>query len=566
MHFKATSAFFIKPACALITVVCVCTPLLALSIDVNTSITAEPDWSEGSSLTEDHRENIYKLNQTELQKSLRNGALHAHQYPVNVTGMALPAESFRQFFATDQNNPLRLLVNKIIGKVTGYETEDDFYRWLGLVPIENLAQMSSPYTYLGASIIEIDNTKAVTFSCFACHASQLFGHPVIGLQNRHSKANELFVLGKTGLSLTTNTMFKMTLNSSPSDLRLFSRSRQNVRAVGALKPQVLGLDTSLAQVALSLAHRNPDAYASKSSHYEASPRPNELKYFVADSKPMPWWNVKYKTRWLSDGSIVSGNPILTNFLWNEIGRGADLYDLNTWMFVNRQVIQDLTAFVFATKPPRWKDIFPEYEINIVKARAGEKIFLKLCSSCHGIYEKAWSTSKHAMSDLMQTTRVIYSRKTQVMDVGTDPQRAQGMNYFATQLNQLTISKQMKTKVVPQKGYVPPPLVAIWSRYPYLHNNSIPNLCEMMTAPQKRSRWFVHGPADNKQTDFNLQCVGYPTGGQIPEEWMQKQNAIYQTGKPGLSNQGHYAMFLDPQGKEILNLNQKFELIEFLKTL
>ena len=64
-------------------------------------------------------------------------------------------------------------------------------------------------------------------------------------------------------------------------------------------------------------------------------------------------------------------------------------------------------------------------------------------------------------------------------------RYQGTKYFAQALNDLKISQYMKTIVQPQKGYVPPPLVGIFARYPYFHNNSIPNLCAIMLPPEQR---------------------------------------------------------------------------------
>ena len=78
--------------------------------------------------------------------------------------------------------------------------------------------------------------------------------------------------------------------------------------------------------------------------------------------------LKYKTRWLSDGSIVSGNPIFTNFLWNEIGRGVDLQELEQWLKNNKKIVMELTTAVFATESPRWTDFFHADTINIVKAK------------------------------------------------------------------------------------------------------------------------------------------------------------------------------------------------------
>ena len=48
---------------------------------------------------------------------------------------------------------------------------------------------------------------------------------------------------------------------------------------------------------------------------------------------------------------------------------------------------------------------------------------------------------------------------------------------------------MNTVVEPQEGYVPPPLVGIWMRYPYFHNGSAPTLCDVVTRPSQREKVF-----------------------------------------------------------------------------
>jgi len=131
---------------------------------------------------------------------------------------------------------------------------------------------------------------------------------------------------------------------------------------------------------------------------------------------------------------------------------------------------------------------------------------------------------------------------------------------------LAISKKMNTLVVPQKGYVPAPLVGIWMRYPYLHNNSIPNLCALLTPPKSRPVVFVQGPSLDAKTDFDSTCVGYPVGNKIPKTWLNDKEAYFDTRKDGLTNIGHYSMLLDNSGNELLTHSEKNDLIEFLKTL
>jgi hypothetical protein len=238
---------------------------------------------------------------------------------------------------------------------------------------------------------------------------------------------------------------------------------------------------------------------------------------------------------------------------------------------NRKTIDELTVAAFATEAPRWTDFFSVTSIKIEKAKKGEVVFKNSCQKCHGEYQKAWSdvnSDKLSDSEKIVTTKIFYSDQTKVKDVGTDPQRYEGIKFFADNLNRLEISQWMKTYVEPQKGYVPPPLVGIWSRYPYLHNNSIPNLCALLTRPENRPKWFVQGPAENRETDFDQDCVGYPVGNKIPRHWLKDKEATYianQKGK-GMSNLGHSKAIVGENGEDLLTPEQKMDLIEFLKTL
>jgi mono/diheme cytochrome c family protein len=290
---------------------------------------------------------------------------------------------------------------------------------------------------------------------------------------------------------------------------------------------------------------------------------------IADSKPAVWWNLKYKNRWLSDGSIVSGNPVHTNFLWNEIGRGTDLRELETWLFENDETIRELTAAVFASRPPRYEKFFGVGSIEIEKAKKGQKHFAMACARCHGTYTKAWDLpSAGTLSDeaLLQNVKLTYHKKTPVRNVGTDPGRYLGMKEFADALNSLQISKSIGTVVEPQTGYVPPPLDGIWSRWPYFHNNSVPNLCALLTVSQKRPVTYWAGKADDKDRDFDQDCVGYPLEEKTPAAWKKDKNQFYDTRKEGLRNSGHDVGIILEDGVEIFSASEKMELIEFLKTL
>ncbi|MCP4914827.1 MAG: hypothetical protein GY909_17040 [Oligoflexia bacterium] len=559
--------------------------VIAILSLLSTSVLAsewQPDWSSNAKVKPGTtRENIYQLDEEQLKEVKKDGYIHALKWPVTVTGLLIPYEPLKNFLEEEKKNPLRRFVEKIAERKLGYTDMDGMYEWLGLNKyperdVPDVFQIPYPEDYkpdyrMGASILDMPNGKGMTYSCATCHSGTFLGKSVMGLTNKRPRANEFFVMAKKYVPLIPSGFFRVATGATHGEKAMFKKTKNNLKFVDAVAPQVLGLDTSLPHVSLSLAKRMDDEYATKKSPRRSRRQQRQkpkLKTFVADSKPMPWWNLKYKTRWLSDGSVVAGNPILTNFLWNELGRGTDLKELEKWMKDNQETITEITAAAFATKAPRWTDFFPADSIDYEGAKRGEVVFNESCKKCHGTYEKGWSlpnANELTLEERLTTTKVIYHEQTPVKDVGTDPNRWMATKEFSGALNKLAISKWMKTVVEPQKGYVPPPLEGVFLRYPYLHNNSVPNLCALMEHPSRRPKQFVQGPS-TKPEHYDQDCVGYPVGDKIPKEWWKEKEAIFNATKPGLLNIGHSKAFYDENGKPKMTEAQKKDLRSYLKTL
>ncbi|PIP93378.1 MAG: hypothetical protein COV37_14830 [Bdellovibrio sp. CG11_big_fil_rev_8_21_14_0_20_39_38] len=540
----------------------------------------EPDWSANSTLpAEGSRQNLYQLPEDQFSQIQDVGYVHALRWPVNVSGLYIPYKPLENFLESDSNNPIKRLIQKFGQRRLGYSDMDGLYAWLGLNKYPDEGSVTGIYRIpfpdgfkpkyrMGASILNLNGVQGLTFGCAGCHSGVFMGRTIMGLTNKRPRANEFFMMAKKYVPKIPSHLFAYGTNASEEERKLYKYTQDNLRAVGAVMPQSLGLDTSLPHVALSLSHRKDDEYATKSRVLERNPTPNKLETMVADSKPLPWWNLKHKTRWLSDGSIVAGNPILTNFLWNELGRGTDLKELEQWMKDNQDTVRELTAAAFATQAPRWTDFFPAGSIDLDSAKRGQTLFKNSCQKCHGEYQKAWdlpNASELSEVEILSNSKVLYPKKTEVKDVGTDPNRWMATQYFAERLNKLRISKWMKTVVEPQKGYVPPPLEGIFSRYPYFHNNSIPNLCALMEHPTRRPKFFVQGPSTDA-SHYDADCVGYPVGDKIPASWMKEKEAHYKANKPGLLNIGHSKAFYDEQSQPLMSESEKRDLRMFLKTL
>jgi mono/diheme cytochrome c family protein len=554
-------------------------PLACLDLDGDLSCDHErADWSREASVPDgEPRTDIFQLGD-DLPDVTYEGMTYASSWPVTVSGVLVPYAPIERFFLASTDDPVVSAFRSLLRSQAGVETLDGLFEWLGPPPF-NPPDATGPYRTpyppgqgegdrMGVTRLPTEHGEALTFSCAACHAAPLFGRTVVGLTNRRARANSFFHLGLGALDAVDNETFVQLTDATEGEVALLQRVRDRAGAIGVKVPLTLGLDTSLAQVALSLARRGDDPYATRDPNREASPLPNALEDQPADSKPMVWWTLKYKTRWLSDGSIVSGNPVFTNFLWNELGRGTDLDELEDWLNAHPREVDTLTAAIFATEPPRWTDTFPASTLDEAAAMRGEVLFNAHCSSCHGTYDKGWSApdaSTRTATERLHTTAVHYHAQTPVYDVGTDPLRYQGMQHFADRLNELAISQWMQTVVEPQTGYVPPPLDGIWARYPYLHNNAVPNLCELLTPAELRVTRYYQGPADDPDTDYTSDCVGYPTGEAVPESW-REEDALFETTRRGMSNQGHDDMLLNAQGEEVLSADDKVDLITFLKTL
>jgi hypothetical protein len=419
---------------------------------------------------------------------------------------------------------------------------EEFYAWLGAstVTLSDGRKLS-----VGVNAVETGYGTTISFNCAICHSQNFFGTLVFGMGNKAPRANELFARAKAFIQ---DTPVMLLGPANADEAALIQRTQDSLHAVGALSPQALGLDTSLAQMALSLARRGPDGKATISPVYSDKPRADVLETLRADSKPPDWYGVKYKDRYGSDGGVL-GDVMMSVVLWNEIARGTDLDQLDAWIKTNPKVLADLGKVVRSATPPRIGDFVAD-AIDVAAARRGEPIYVANCASCHGYNDKNWAQGT-------ATVQVRYPRPTRVYDVDTDVGRATGMVSLAQRVNALDISKKYGMALKATGGYVATPLDGIWSRYPYLHNRSVPNLCELLKPASQRVSGYYVGTTDDIATDYDEACVGYPTVN-VPRAWITGER-LFDTGREGLSNAGH-EIFVDAAEKD------KRDLIEYLKTL
>jgi hypothetical protein len=110
---------------------------------------------------------------------------------------------------------------------------------------------------------------------------------------------------------------------------------------------------------------------------------------------------------------------------------------------------------------------------------------------------------------------------------------------------------------PNLGYRPHPLNGIWASPPYLHNGSVPNLYELLSPHQERSKVFYTG-----SREYDVSRIGFKTD-------RIRGGFKYDTSVTGNSNYGHLFQEGGPGNGVIgplLTPDDRLAIIEYLKTL
>jgi hypothetical protein len=200
-----------------------------------------------------------------------------------------------------------------------------------------------------------------------------------------------------------------------------------------------------------------------------------------------------------------------------------------------------------------------FEIDRAQAEAGEKIYVKQCSSCHGTYANSTTViGKYSADGGARYARTL-TKLTDCMqkpeDVKTDEQRFRLMDaQFVGDLNELGRKKGLweSTAFIKQPpGYLCPPLDGLWARAPFLHNGSVPTVDALLLPAGQRPPKFVRGnPA------YDREKLGF-----VDAAPTDRTSFVLDTAEVGNTNLGH-----DAQGMVVTDETQRKQLIAYLSTL
>ncbi|MFK8165293.1 MAG: di-heme-cytochrome C peroxidase [Lewinella sp.] len=254
-------------------------------------------------------------------------------------------------------------------------------------------------------------------------------------------------------------------------------------------------------------------------------------------------------------------------------------------------LQALEGFVKTLKSPQWNDPnsnLPAVDPELVAQ--GEILFGKTCIGCHKFIaaEDQMANYKATMVPIGKigtdpTTAVIALTNVAAtgilkgipVEIAKGPPMQDTMPAITIPVNGVAgllapmVMKMLKennvdmrshsrsashaqdeTPETPDPSYKARPLNGIWATAPYLHNGSVPNLWEMLKAPEERTKEFWVG-----SPKFDAKNVGFVTTEGKSRFKVMHQDKVM----PGNSNLGH------TPGTNLTD-EEKWALIEYLKTL
>jgi mono/diheme cytochrome c family protein len=319
---------------------------------------------------------------------------------------------------------------------------------------------------------------------------------------------------------------------------------------------------------------------------------------LAPVKPPFLWNAS-QSAWV-EWSGIAANPFIRNYS-EALGVFAR-YDLTspninlneTSTTINIKNIIGIEQLLRRLAPPAWPEkIFGK--LDQARVKEGSKLFEKYCVECHTTYPYRWSAKRASGKRMIENALVPQEI------IGTDNQHLLGIIFDAnptmltrqlakyvrgktavssealftaielplmardlkaagpfTELEILDMNGYINESVslkIPINSYKASPRDGAWSTAPFLHNGSIPNLYELLSPLNQRSKTFYN------TREFDPVKLGLDIRNSY-------SGYLFDTTLIGNSNSGH--LFENGTGKGIigpeLSVDERFAIIEYMKSI
>lgn len=371
--------------------------------------------------------------------------------------------------------------------------------------------------------------ELVTTNCLSCHAASFDGELVMGL-------------GNAFLDMTRDPL--VAVESARAYVRGDAETaewRRWADRIGAIADYMMtdtiGVNSANNLTLALMAHRDPETLAWSDTPLIEPPPERPLPVAVP-----PWWNVRKKHAmfYTSEGR---GDHVRYMMLASTTCTDSveEAREIDAW-FV------DVRAYLASIQPPAYP-----YEIDPKLAARGESLFRSNCKRCHGVYPEDRG------DDWRYPNRVVALGK-----LGTDPALARAAYSDADRFRdwfQRSFYGELG-QAAPALGYVAPPLDGVWATAPYLHNDSVPTLDDLLNSAARPGYWRFARDAqdapiyDPGRVGWRVETLAEGKSGAM--SW-DERNRIYDTAQPGYGNGGH-------DFGDDLDGDERRALIEYLKTL
>jgi len=278
-----------------------------------------------------------------------------------------------------------------------------------------------------------------------------------------------------------------------------------------------------------MAHRDPQTLAWHDEPLLEPPPRDPLP-----TKVPPWWRMQHKAAMFHHGGgrgdhvrfMMMKSLVCTDDL-------TEAREIDAWF-------TDVRAYIASLEPPEYP-----YPVDQDLAEAGERVFERTCSACHGTYGE----------DRSYPNLVI-----DLETIGTDPayaQQAVAAERFVRWFNRSFYGDGAEAK--PALGYMAPPLDGVWATAPYLHNGSVPTIAALLDSSQRPTYWRLR----QEPREYDQDALGWRFDplehGKDGAPDAREAKGIYDTTREGYGNGGH--TFGDD-----LSDQERRALLEYLKRL
>ncbi len=268
-----------------------------------------------------------------------------------------------------------------------------------------------------------------------------------------------------------------------------------------------------------------------------------------------------------DGNSTS---VMERNLGQAIGLGAIVNRTTNESTLLPRNIHKLEMMASKIESPKWPSDFPA--VDTEKAKRGAVIYKQQCISCHETSSAAHHQKK--LDDALFSPALIKTDANRLTNFGMP------VDHFASHADAIAktigaIKKQAyidsgidaATADAMEKGRTPAwrvtgqfssrSLAGSWATAPYLHNNSVPTIYDLLKpAKQRPTVFLIPG------REYNPKNLGFVYQQSDNRAAFKETDPVLDVSEPGNSNSGHEG----PKFGTELSDADRYNLIEYLKTI